>query len=182
MSPVFTMLNSTFNKMLTQACIVISLWLERGSRRRFRALDAQVLARGGRGGVPVYSSLPPTPSESPTLPLLLGNGSGWWEEGKTPIFFTHQPPDASVSLLPNEDSFTCHLLWGALKINEDFLNTLKAPQGCGCVGIRWCTWPALLAHTKMGRKFQRRVGALQIHPRAVPRLAWVLYRSLDATG
>lgn len=122
--------------MLTQACIVISLWLERGSRRQFRALDAQVLARGGRGGVPVTSSLPPTPSElllhllSPAYLHCWEMGSGRWEEGKTPIFFTRQPPDASVSLLPNKDSFTCHLLYmGALKINEKiFLNTLKAPR------------------------------------------------------
>lgn len=54
--------------------------------------------------------------------------SGWWEEVKTLIFFTHQLPDASVSLLPDEDNFTYHLLYrGALKINEMFLNTLKAP-------------------------------------------------------
>ena len=65
---------------------------------------------------------------SPTCLCGWEMGSGWWEEGKTPIFFTHQLPDASVSFLPN-DNFTCHLLYrGALKINEKiFLNTLKAP-------------------------------------------------------
>lgn len=75
-------------------------------------------------------------SPAPFLPHLLSPTylccwemeSGWWEEVKTLIFLTHQLPDASVSLLPDEDNFTYHLLYrGALKINEMFLNTLKAP-------------------------------------------------------
>ena len=108
--------------------------------------------------------------------------SGRWEEVKTPIFFTHQLPDASVSLLPDEDYFIC-LYRGALKINEMFLNTLKAPGTVIVLSIRRCTWLALLAHTKIeGGKFKRRVGALKTHPRAVSQLAWVLDRSLDATG
>ena len=110
--------------------------------------------------------------------------SGWWEEVKTPIFFTHQLPDASVSLLPDEDHFIYHLLYrGALKINEMFLNTLKAPGTVIVLSIRRCTWLALLAHTKIeGGEFKRRVGALKTHPRAVSRLAWVSDRSPDATG
>lgn len=84
--------------MLTQACIVISLWLERDSRRRFRALDAQVLARGGSGGVPVIGSLPPTPSES-HLPLLLGNGE-WVVGGGEDPNFLHTSTTRCLGFLP----------------------------------------------------------------------------------
>ena len=167
--------------MLTQACIVISLWLERDSRRRFRALDAQVLARGGRGGVPDTCSLPPTPSESHP-PLQLGNEE-WAVGGGEDPYFLHTSTTRCLGFPPARWR-PFHLLYrGALKINEMFLNTLKAPGTVIVLSIRRCTWLALLAHTKIeGGKFKRRVGALKTHPRAVSQLAWVLDRSLDATG